>query len=67
MDQPCRYELLDGLGDALVAARALKPVPAKKFVDAIRASAPEPDKKAAAKEPAVKRTIAKKSAGRKKK
>eukprot|EP00964_Phaeocystis_antarctica_P022765 scaffold12667_cov50-Phaeocystis_antarctica.AAC.6 len=64
---PWRYELLDGLGDALVAARALKPVPAKKFVDAIRASAPEPDKKAAAKKPAVKRTIAKKSAGRKKK
>ena len=36
------YNELDGLGDALVEARALKPIPAKKLVDAIRASDPKP-------------------------
>ena len=42
MTRSPRYNLLDGLGDALVEARALKIIPAKKLVDAIRASDPKP-------------------------
>ena len=52
--QSYRHELLDGLGDALVKARALKPVPAKKFVDAIRASGLKPVKESPAKKPVAK-------------
>ena len=67
MAHPPRYNLLDGLGDALVEARVLKPIPAKKFVDAIRASDPKPaNKKAPAETPVAKKAPAKKPAAAKK-
>ena len=81
-DAPYRCGLLDGLGGALVKERALKTVPAKRLIDAIRASVSEPVKEAparkavakeasakkpaATKKPAVKKTIAKKPEAAKK-
>ena len=61
MTHPPRYNLLDGLGDALVKAAALKPIPAKKLVEGIRASDPKPaNKKAPAEKPVAKKAPAKK-------
>ena len=91
LHQPYRCDLLGGLRAALAEEnseytdypeRTLKAVPAKRLIDAIRASVSEPVKEApakravakkasatkpaAAKRPAVKKTIAKKPAAAKK-
>ena len=66
--EPYRCDLLDGLGTALVAENALKTVPAKRLVDAIRASAAdeaEPAKKAPAKESVARKASATKPAAAK--